>query len=78
MIGEFIKTISGTKLFMIDGYTFGKRFKNLYYCSKRRFKCMCSVKLDDDGVSVLRFTGEHNHPPPQYKKTDEGYVKISR
>lgn len=77
MKGLFIQTGRG-KLFMINGYTFARRFNNLYYCSKRGFGCMCSIKIGEDEVSVTRFTGEHNHPPPDYTNTTKGYIKLSK
>lgn len=74
----FIETVRGTKLLMVNGYTFSQnnRAKKFYYCSKRKYSCMSSVKFDDNGA-IVSVTENHTHPPPVYKKLENGlYVLI--
>lgn len=63
---------------MYNGYTYKRTSKRnpLYYCSKRKFGCKASVKLNENG-DIGQVFEDHGHDPPQYLVTADGeYVKV--
>lgn len=76
MNAQFIKIASGRTLLMVNKYTYWQSSsKKVYYCSRRHFKCMSSVKLDNND-DIIYLTEKHNHPPPVYKNVNGIYIKI--
>lgn len=74
----FIPTPQGNHLLMLNGYTYKQNTKKwpLYYCSKRKFGCKASVKLDSCG-KIIQVQENHKHDPPRYIVTPRGqYVKM--
>lgn len=64
---------------MMNKYTYWqaqptKNFRH-YYCSKQSLGCKAKVKLDNDGL-VVKAEEFHNHFPPEYIKTANGYMKL--
>ncbi|CAH2040252.1 unnamed protein product, partial [Iphiclides podalirius] len=66
----------GKNLLMLDNYTFSQmKLTHNFYCSKKDSGCKARVKLFNG--SILKKFTEHNHPPPKYVVTPNGfYVKI--
>ncbi|CAH2040223.1 unnamed protein product, partial [Iphiclides podalirius] len=77
-------TKQGTKLLMVDGFTFHKVAGVSYSggirwrCSSRKLKgCKAFVVLSKGEDVVLRLVGYHTHEPPIYKLTNQGtYIKV--
>lgn len=59
-------------MLIIDGYTFSEYNKNFWYCTKRRFDCPAKAKTYPDG-SIKTYCSIHNHVPPKFQITDNGY-----
>ncbi|XP_063540253.1 uncharacterized protein LOC134749285, partial [Cydia strobilella] len=56
----------GRPLIMINGFTFSKKSKNVYRCSKyNTTRCPASVYLNADLI-VTGLSEDHNHQPPKY------------
>lgn len=74
---KFIKIDVNKRLLMANKYTFGKYAYRRYCCSKKVKGCKARILLNDDETVVLQHSREHNHEPPVYQVTSDGfYIKI--
>ncbi|CAH2040254.1 unnamed protein product, partial [Iphiclides podalirius] len=75
---KFIKLSENKRLLMVNGYTFAKTSPRHWYCSKKAKSCKARVFLNAEENAVVFRDDNHNHPPPEYGLTCEGYyVKIT-
>lgn len=79
-----ITLINGQKILMVDGFTFGRKTKKHWYCSKK-LSTGCAAKVylnpksdDEKDLVITHCDNEHCHERPVYRKTSSGYLKISR
>lgn len=56
---------------MLNGYTY-TQMNNFYYCSTKLGKCKAKLQMDSATKSLISFSEEHTHPPPDFKKTASG------
>lgn len=77
---HFITLFSGSKLLMVDGYTFAQKTPKHWYCSKKlSTKCMAKVYIEKKGedVKVTHCDNIHNHVRPKYRQANGGfYIKV--
>ncbi|CAH1635561.1 unnamed protein product [Spodoptera littoralis] len=62
---------------MLGGYTFAQMHsRRHWYCSKKKAGCKARIKMDVDSVTVIEAYRIHNHEPPEYYVTKNGYTLI--
>ncbi|KAH9645074.1 hypothetical protein HF086_005619 [Spodoptera exigua] len=82
-IPQFVKTLQGATLLLLDGFTYSKNWCmangcTRYVCSKASAgNCKARVFLNLDN-QVSRFLKGHNHERPKYIITRSGhYIKVN-
>ncbi|KAH9645076.1 hypothetical protein HF086_005621 [Spodoptera exigua] len=78
---QFVKTLQGATLLLLDGFTFNKNGtmvsgRTRYVCSKTSKGCKARVFLDSNN-KVINYFNDHNHGCIKYIITRNGYfVKV--
>lgn len=74
---KFINISATKKLLMVNNFTFAPMGLKHFYCSKKAKGCKARIYLDKDRSQVTFADNEHNHLPPQYAVSSQGYyIKV--